>query len=176
MNLVIGHEDTQQRMMKLDGNVWVKFVQQIKQSSSYLLHIWNFIYWEDWQVFYHYLFICLTPTHLTSMNKRTSEISAKSLLSGCAAELLLHDSALWMPPPFNGKHIPHCKRWSREILLQVTNWTAEIPLYSCLVLLLRTELVHWVSQLRDYYFNRWNHLVLQNWRLFQCPDKYEAIL
>lgn len=44
MNLVTRHEDTQQRMKKLeDGNVGVKFVQQMKQSS-YLLPIWNFFY------------------------------------------------------------------------------------------------------------------------------------
>lgn len=60
--------------------------------------------------FHHYLFICLIPAHLTYVNKRTSEISAKWLLSGCAAEALLHDSALWMPPPSNGKHISHCNR------------------------------------------------------------------
>lgn len=110
------------------------------------------------------------------MTKRTSEISAKWLLSGCAAEVLLCDLALWMPPPFNGKRIPHCNRWSREILLQVTNWAAEIPLYSCLFLLLWAQQVHWVSQLRDYSFNSWNYLVLQNWKLFHAPDKHEAIL
>lgn len=110
------------------------------------------------------------------MTKRTSEISAKWLLSGCAAEVLLCDLALWMSPPFNGKRIPHCNRWSREILLQVTNWAAEIPLYCCLFLLLWAQQVHWVSQLRDYSFNSWNYLVLQNWRLFHAPDKHEAIL
>lgn len=93
--------------------------------------------------FYQNLFICLRPAHLTYMNKKTSEISAKWLLSGCVAEVLLCDSALWMPPPFNGKRIPHCNRWSREILLQVTNWAAEIPLYSCLFLLLWAQQVHW---------------------------------
>lgn len=126
-------------------------------------------------MFYHYLFICLTPAHLTYMNERTSEISAKCLLSGYAAEVLLHDSPLWMPPPFNGKHILTATDEADSSASDKLS-CRNSPLQLLLLLLLGAEQVHWVSQLRDYYFNSWNKLVLQNWRLFHAPDKYEAIL
>lgn len=55
--------------------------------------------------------------------------------------------------------------------LSCRNSPAQLPAATAL-----TEQVHCVSQLRDSYLNRWNYLVLQNWRLFHAPDKHEASL